>query len=148
MYVRDAMLTEPVTSRPTEPFLEFLHRVVDSRQATAAVLSDENRLLGLVGIHDVLRKVVPVYVDLDTKLMEVMHEGYFEERLSRLEGLTVADLMCTEIDSISPDDTLIKTAALMVENRRKTLPVLQDGKFVGMITRRSLLERVVGKALT
>lgn len=148
MYVRDAMLAEPVTSRPNEPFLQFLSRVVASRQATAAVLGDDGRLLGLVGIHDILRKVVPVYVDFDTKLMEVMHESYFEERLSRLEGLTVADLMCTEIDSIAPDDTLIKAAALMVENGRKTLPVLDGDRFVGMITRRSLLERVVGAALT
>ncbi len=142
MYVRNALLEAPLTVHPDEPFESLLHRLLEFRQATAAVLDDEGSLVGIVGIHDILRKIVPLYVDLDQKLMEVMHEGYFEERLGRLQGLSARDFMTSPVDTVSPDDTLIKTVGLIVENRRKTLPVLDDGRFVGMITRRSILETV------
>ena len=147
MNVRSAMLPEPVTTHPDETFGELLSRLVVSRQATAAVLEKDGKLVGLVGIHDVLRKIVPIYVELDTKLMEVMHENYLEERLKRLRGTRVRDFMTTELDTVSPDDTLIKAVVIIVEHRRKTLPVVQDGKFLGMVTRRSILEKVAPSLL-
>lgn len=142
MYVRNALLASPLTVHPDEPFEPLLRRLLEFRQATAAVLDDHGGLVGIVGIHDILRKIVPLYVDLDQKLMEVMHEGYFEERLGRLSGLTARDFMTSPVDTVSLDDTLIKTVGLIVENRRKTVPVVENGKFVGMITRRSILETV------
>lgn len=147
MHVRDAMLPAPVVASPEESFRSLLSRVVESRQATAAVLDDGGRLLGLVGIHDILRKIVPHYVHLDEKLSEVMHGSYFEERIARFQDLPVRELMSTDVDSVGPDDALIKAAAIMVEHRRKILPVLDGDRFVGIITRRSLLEHVVLHAL-
>lgn len=144
MYVQEAMLPNPVTTRAEESFVSLLRRVVNERQATAAVLDDGGRLVGVVGIHDILRRIVPHYLDLDPKLMEVLHASYFEERLLQFEDLPVGDMMSTELDTVAPDDTLIKAASLIVERRRKTLPVVDgDGCFIGMVTRRSLLEHVV-----
>ena len=142
MKVRDAMLEHPITVKPDDLFTELLRRMLDSRQATAAVLDDHDALVGVVGIHDILRKIVPLYIDMDNKLMEVMHEGYVEERLPRLKGTRVADLMITKLDCVRPNDSLILAVSIIVENRRKTLPVIDEGKFIGMITRRSILELV------
>lgn len=142
MLVRDAMLAEPITTTPEETFESLLPRQLASRQATAAVLGPDGELLGVVGIHDILRKIVPLYVDLDQKLMEVMHDGYAEERLKRLKDTRVVDFMTRSLDTVGPDDYITKAVALIVERCRKTLPVVQDGKFLGMITRRSILERL------
>ena len=142
MFVRDAMLEKPVTTTPRETFEELLAKLLDSRQATAAVLEGEGKLVGLVGIHDVLRKIVPHYLDLDQKLMELIHEDYFVEHFDGLRNTHVEDFMSRKIDTVEPGDTLIKAATIIVENRRKTLPVLENGKFVGMVTRRSILECV------
>jgi predicted transcriptional regulator len=141
MYVRDALLHEPLETSPEELLGDLMPRLVTSRQATAAVL-EGRRLVGLVGIHDILRRIVPVYIDLDEKLAEVLHDDYLEERAPRLRGTRVRDLMTTTMDVVAPSDTLIKVAVLFVEKRRKTLPVVDQGVFVGMITRRTLLERI------
>ncbi|MEM8964399.1 MAG: CBS domain-containing protein, partial [Acidobacteriota bacterium] len=97
MYVRDALIDNPVTTTADETFESLLSRIVDAHDPTAAVLDADGRLVGLVGIHDVLRRVVPHYLDLDQKLMEVMHEGYVLERLMRLRDLAVGDFMATTI---------------------------------------------------
>ncbi|MCB1032471.1 MAG: CBS domain-containing protein [Acidobacteria bacterium] len=142
MRVRDVMLAAPITTTPEETLESLLPRQLASRQATAAVLGPGDELVGVVGIHDILRKIIPLYVDLDEKLMEVMHEDYVEERLQRLKNTRVADLMTRRLDTVSPDDYVTKAAAIIVEHCRKTLPVIQDGKFIGMITRRSILEKI------
>ncbi len=145
MYVESAMVPDPTTTRPEVSFERLLAGLVSQSKSKAAVLDGEGRLVGVVGIHDILKKIVPHYVGLDAKLMEVMHAGYFGERLVRLQGMTVGDLMSTEIDSVAPDDPLIKAVSMMVERRRKALPVVDDDRrFVGLVTRRSILLRVAG----
>ena len=147
MYVRDALVSNPVTVSPDEPFTELVAKLLSSPQAKAAVLDAERRVIGVVGVHDVLRKIVPHYLDLDQKLMEVMHEGYVEERLLRLTGLVAGDLMTAKVDCVTLDDTMIKAVSMIVEKRRKSLPVIDDeGRFIGIVTRRSILERVVSSS--
>lgn len=145
MLVRDAMLADSITAAPDESFESLIKRLVKSRQATAAVIDEDRRLLGLVGVHDILRRVVPHYLDLDTKLAEVMHDTYFEDRLDRLKDTHVSDLMQTEIDCVSPDDALIKAVVFIVAHRRKTLPVIEAERFIGMVTRRSILDLIVDR---
>ena len=142
MLVRDAMIPDPMTCRPDDSFPELLRRLLDSKQGAAAVLDDEGRLVGMVGFHHVLRKVVPVYIDLDAKLIEVMHEDYLEERLERLQDQRVRDFMIEEKVTVAPDDSLIKAAALIVEMGRKTLPVVEGERFLGFTTRRTIFEKV------
>lgn len=147
MYVRDALIPNPVTVSPDEPFAELVAKLLASPQAKAAVLDAENRVVGVVGVHDVLRKIVPHYLDLDQKLMEVMHEGYAEERLLRLTDVVARDLMTAKVDCVSPDDTMIKAVSLIVEKRRKSLPVIDDkGRFIGIVTRRGILQRIVSSS--
>lgn len=145
MYVRDVLLSDPVTTTPEEPFGALIKRLTNRRQATAVVLDAGSRVVGLVGIHEILRKIVPHYVDLDDKLMEILHEGYFEERLDRLKDTHVNDVMTREWNGVALDDALIKAVALIIEKHRNTLPVIDNGRFVGVVTRRHLLERVVAK---
>jgi CBS domain-containing protein len=144
MLVRNAMLESPITTTPSETFEALLSKLLGSRQATAAVLTDEGKLMGVVGIHDVLRKIVPHYVDLDFKLMELMHEDYFAERFQGLKRTRVDNFMtrAADVDTVAPDDSITKAVVIIVQKKRKTLPVVENGKFVGMITRRSILEHV------
>lgn len=142
MYVRDAMLETPLETTEDEALGTLLPRLIASRQATAAVLDNRRHLVGVIGVHDILRRIVPIYVDLDEKLVELMHANYLEERAVRLRSTRVRDLMTRSIDTVAPGDSLIKAAVLIVEKRRKTLPVVDHGRFVGMITRRTLLERI------
>jgi len=142
MLVRNALVADPMTTRPETSFPRLVRGLLRGAKNKAAVLDDQGMLVGVIGIHDILRNIVPLYVDLDVKLMEVLHDGYLEQRLMRLQDKTVGDLMTTEIDSIAPDDSLIKAVSIMVKRRRKALPAVEDGRFVGLITRRSILEHV------
>lgn len=142
MLVRDAMLPNPLLVSPTTTILDFVNRVLDSNQTAAVVIDDKGALCGLVSVHDVFQAILPHYVSMEDRLAAVIHEGYFEERATAFKSMTVADLMVTEVDCISPDDAVIKAVGLFVRTKRKTLPVIKDGQFIGTITRRSLLRKV------
>jgi CBS domain-containing protein len=142
MLVKDAMVMTPLKVNPDAKLREILEEILGGDQAGVAVVDTRGTLLGLVGTHDVLRMIVPNYVDQVETLAGLIHEGYFEERFNKLAGVTAEDVMSREVDVVKSSDTIIKAAAIFVEHNRKVLPVVDKGQFVGMITRRSLLERI------
>ncbi len=53
--------------------------------------------------------------------------------------LTVADIMSRELVTLTEEDTLADARACMARARLRHLPVVRDGKLVGLVTHRDLL---------
>ena len=80
----------------------------------AVVVVDGDRVLGIVSERDVVRQLAEV------------GPAVLEQ--------TVADLMSTELVSSSPQDVVDDIAAQMTDRRIRHLPVLSNGKLVGIVT--------------
>ncbi len=142
MHVRDAMLPNPLMVRRDTCLLEFCSMILDCNQTTAVVVDDDQTLLGIASVHDVFGKIVPHYVGMDDKLANVIHAGYFAEKFEQFKELTIDEIMVSDVDSLSPDDSVIKAVSVLWGAKHKSMPVVEDGKFVGTITRRSVLRHV------
>jgi CBS domain-containing protein len=142
MLVRAALLPNPLIVSPETTVLEFCHNVLDSNQTSAAVIDETHELCGMISLTHVFRKILPHYVNMDSKLADVIHEGYFEERFDELQHTRVADLMERNTKTLRPDDSVMQAISLLSTAAYKTLPVVENGKFVGTVTRRSVLRQV------
>jgi len=60
-----------------------------------------------------------------------------------LEHQTVREFMNSDVEVISPSATLLEIQTYLVERHQRILPVLEDGKVLGVITRRDLLDFMV-----
>ena len=57
--------------------------------------------------------------------------------------LPVSEYMTTEIQSVEPDDALSQVALLFALYSFRRLPVLENGKLVGIVTRRDLMNHAL-----
>lgn len=80
----------------------------------AILVMDDHRLVGIFTERDVLRRVVGAGLDPRRAL--------------------VADVMTAGVLTIKPDATLEETTAIFTEKRCRHLPVLDNGKLVGLIS--------------
>ncbi|MCB1045006.1 MAG: CBS domain-containing protein [Acidobacteria bacterium] len=142
MIVKNSIISDPLTVAPDTTISELIHLFIDSAHESAAVIDANDQLLGMIGVHDIFKTIVPYYVEMDEDLMNVIHAGYFEEKYERIKNKTARDLMVKAIDSVEPNDAVIKAVALFVHHRRKAIPVIEGNKFIGMITRSSVLARL------
>lgn len=141
MLVRSALIPNPLVVRPEVSVVEFVDAVLNSNQTTAAVVDGE-RLVGVVSVRDIFDEILPAYVDMDEKLAGVLHARYFDEQFARLRAHKVESLMVREVDTLKPEDAIMKAVAMFVRHGRKTIPVLESGRYVGSVTRRSVLMAV------
>jgi CBS domain-containing protein len=138
MRVKEIM--EPVTSnwlRPEQTLYDAIctmrkTRWEDSSVNGMVVLEHGIKLVGIVSIKDVIKAVIPSY--LEENLGGFTWEGMFEEYAHKAGQMLVRDIMSTEIITIGADDKLLHCADLMIDNHLQRLPVVdKSGRVLGMV---------------
>jgi CBS domain-containing protein len=127
---------------------------VDSDALDAARLLAEHRLPGIVVTDEsgkpfavlpasqVVRFIVPRYVQDDPSLAGVLNESMADRAADKLGNKKVRDVLpdhLTNVPSAHADDTIIEVAAVMSRLRSPLMAVVKDGKLLGVITASHLL---------
>lgn len=127
---------------------------IDGDALDAARLLAEHRLPGVVvtdssgrphavlPASQVVRFIVPRYVQDDPSLAGVLDESMADRAASKLAGKSVRDVLpehLLDVPAADADDTIIEVAALMVRLRSPLIAVMKDGKLHGVITASRLL---------
>lgn len=145
MLVQDAMLPNPLTVTPETSVAQFVDDVLGSNQTTGVVVNEDGILLGVVSVLDVFRRILPSYVDLGENLASIIHEGFFDEAFAELAAVPVKSVMVPEVHTLAPDEGIMRAVKIFVFERFKTIPVVDKGRYVGSVTRRSVLRRVTNE---
>lgn len=127
---------------------------MDSGALDAARLLAEYRLPGIVVTESsghptavlpasqVVRFLVPGYVQDDPSLAGVLNESMADKCAEKLGGKKVRDVLpehLRDVPTVAADDTIIEVAATMARHRTPLLAVLKDGELHGVITASRLL---------
>jgi CBS domain-containing protein len=112
-----------VTLRPDMRAFDAAGLLLKHKISGAPVTDGDGKLLGLLSEFDCLRAVATAEYDLD----------------NRDSIVTVSDLMTPVRHSVSPDLDLFGIAQKFVTLRVRRLPVLEDGRLVGQVSRRDAL---------
>ncbi|WP_020389826.1 CBS domain-containing protein [Kribbella catacumbae] len=94
----------------------------------------------------VVRFLVPSYVQDDPSLARVIDESLADQIADRLAGVKVRRLLSSrpdELPVVNHDDTALEIAAIMARLHCPLVVVLKDEKILGAITASRLLELVM-----
>jgi CBS domain-containing protein len=141
--------------RAAELAEDFPVVTADSDALDAARLLAEHRLPGIVVTDNdgkpfavlpasqVVRFIVPRYVQDDPSLAGVLNESMADRTADKLGGKKVRDVLpehLVKVPSAQADDTIIEVAAVMARLRSPLIAVVKDGKLFGVITASRLLD--------
>ena len=101
----------------------------DASAQEAAQLLDQHRISGL-----------PV-VDEGNDIIGIVTEADIISKVDK-EGLRVSDIMSTEVTSVNEETPVSEIALLLTERKIKRVPVVQDGKLVGIVSRADIVHAV------
>ena len=123
MLVRERMSRSPVTISTDVPITEALKVMRKHSVRRLPVLDKEGRMVGIVSEKDLL------YASPSSASSLSIYEMHY-----MLSQLKVTEVMATDVTTISADTPLEEAARIMADNKIGGLPVLQDGRLVGIIT--------------
>jgi CBS domain-containing protein len=136
MLIRDLMTTPAVTVTAQTP-IGLALRLLDDRKITAMpVLDTAGILVGIVSEADL-----------------VQEEGLLDDRVPKATVRTttdtparrIADVMSHLVATVDADDELEVAIDLMWSTMVKSLPVLDHGRVIGMISRSDVIHLLAGR---
>ena len=105
---------------------------------------DGGMLVGIITESDFLRRPETGTAPLRPRWLEgFVDPGRLAEDYTHAHGREVAEVMTREVVTVSPETLLEAAVGLMQQHRIKRLPVLENGKLVGIVSRSDLLHAFV-----
>jgi CBS domain-containing protein len=147
MKARDVM-TQPVLSvEAGMPVASAIELMLEKKISGLPVVDDAGRLVGIVSEGDFLRRAETGTQRKRPRWLEfLMGPGRLADQYVKTHGRKVSDVMTTGVRTVSEDAPIEDVVGAMERYRVKRVPVLRDGKPVGLITRANLLRMLAGVA--
>ncbi|MCB1413428.1 MAG: CBS domain-containing protein [Xanthobacteraceae bacterium] len=142
MQTRQIMTQNVITVAPETPVAEAAKVMLDNHISGLPVIAD-GRLVGIVTEGDFLRREEIGTARKRSKWLQlILGIGRDAEDFVHAHGRTVADVMTRDPVTVNEDTSLQDLVATMENHHVKRLPVMRDGKLVGIVARANLLRAV------
>ena len=119
----DYISVQPVLVKPDTNIFSVIHELLVHKVSGATVVDDDNNVVGVISEIDCLQAI--------------LDGSYYNE----VNG-TAADFMSTDVESLSSHVDIIEVAKQMIDTKRRRMPIMENGKFVGQLSVRSILKAV------
>jgi acetoin utilization protein AcuB len=128
--VRDVMTPDPVTLSPEESLMEAL-QTMRLRRIRRIPIVLEGKLVGLLTEGDLKRAEPSTLSDTEEHFTEVM------------EGTPISRIMIQNLLTTTADTPLVEAALTLYTNKYGALPVVEDGRLIGILTDNDLIGALV-----
>lgn len=117
--IRDIMTVNVKTTHTDSAVIEVIRKMTKFEVGSVVIIDSAKRPVGIITERDILRKVVEPRLPIDI--------------------VTALEVMSRPLVSVSSDASVEQCAKLMSDKRIKKLPVVEDGKLVGIVSSMDLV---------
>lgn len=140
-------MTHPVVTVPADATVFAAADILlGSRIGAAPVVDVDGKLLGIVSEADLMNRPEVGTVPAKSWLQRLLAD---DTRLARdyirSHSHRVADVMTREVITVGEHVPLAEIAGLLVRHRIKRVPVVRDGKVIGIVSRANLLQGLLAR---
>lgn len=143
MKVRDFLRRDLTSVDRDTPLGQVIRLLEQSGHASLPVVDEEGRVIGVVSERDIIRALLPGYMDLLRSASFLPSLNQMAKKLKEIAHLPVEQFMTREVVACKPEDTDLHVADLMLRKGLKQIPVVDEaGRLVGVVRRIDLLSHL------
>jgi len=141
MLAQDVMTTEVLTASPETDIHELAKLLLERRISAVPVVDGQRRVVGIVSEGDLINRPESKTRHRGSWWLELFSVAEDQARTYlHVHGNRVRDVMTTDVVTIAEDTPLAEVAALLERRRIKRVPVVREGRLVGVVSRANLLQ--------
>jgi len=132
MLVYERMSRHPMTVTANTPVEQALKRMRDEKVRRFPVVDDNGKLIGIVSDKDLLYAAPSPATSLSIYELHYLYSR-----------ITISQVMTREVVTVEESDPIEEAARVMVDNKIGGLPVMREGKLVGIITETDIFKTLM-----
>jgi len=147
MKAMDVMSRDVVTCRPDDDIAEVAKLLAERDVSALPVVDDSGMVVGVISEADLMRRE-----EIDTEKhrpwwLEAVTPGIIlAKEFAKEHARKVDEIMSDTVVSASEDTSLAEIATLLEKHRIKRVPILRDGKLVGIVSRSNLIQALASSS--
>jgi CBS domain-containing protein len=143
MKASDVMVSPVVTVKPSASVKEVAKIFLERRISAVPAVDDQGKLVGIVSEGDLMHRAE---AGTERKhswwLWGLIGYETLASEYVKAHARKVADVMTRHVITATPDTPLHEIATLLEKNAIKRVPIVKDGKVVGVVSRANLIQAV------
>lgn len=132
--VADIMTLRPLTVLGAAPLREAAQQMVRAGVGGLPVVDEEERLVGMLSERELMSHLLSNY----------LQGGGRSPPAPPKARRTVRDVMTRQVLCVSPEQPLAEVASLMTNKDIDRVPVVKEGRLVGLLTRGDIVRKLIG----
>lgn len=142
MKIREVMGKEVVTVSPKTTYEEAA-LLMHTHAVSGLPVVDNGKLVGMISEKDLFKALYPRYEDYLRDPEAYKDQEAQEDEIEAFRKKPVEKYMTRKIFTIGPDSPVLRAGGLMLAHGIHRLPVVEDGKLVGIVTREDIYGAVL-----
>jgi CBS domain-containing protein len=143
----DIMTKEVITVTTDTTIRDLAEIITKHRIGSVPVVDSTGKLIGIVTESDLIEQDksfhIPTVISLFDWIIYLESDKKFERELKRMTARTVGDVYTTEVVSVAPTTPVSEVADLMSGERINAIPVVEEGRLVGIVSRIDLIRSMI-----
>jgi CBS-domain-containing membrane protein len=142
--VKDIMTETVITVSPATEITQATKLLLENRVNGLPVVDDDGKVVGILCQSDLIaqqkRLPLPSFFTFLDGFIPLTSMKQLEKEVQKVAAVTVAQAMTPNPVTVTPDNNINSVAALMVDKSFHTLPVLENGRLVGVVGKSDVLK--------
>ncbi len=147
MLVKDVMHKGPITVTPIMRCDEAVRVFLEHGVSGAPVIESE-KLVGFLSEKDLFRAMFPDYKEFYQTPESSLDYDRLEIGARSAAECSVEKVMSTRVLTATPETPVVKIGAQMVASGMHHVPVVEDGKVIGMVSRGDIYRAILHRYFT
>ncbi|MFP4039701.1 MAG: CBS domain-containing protein [Desulfosudaceae bacterium] len=144
--VKDIMTTAVITVTPDTEITRAAKILIEEGINGLPVVNDDNELVGIICQSDLISQQkkfpIPTFFTMLDGFIPTSSGRQLEKEVKKITAVTVDQAMTPDPVTVSPDDEISVLAGLMVDKNYHTIPVIKDGRLVGVVGNEDILRTI------
>ena len=144
---KDIMTKDVITVQPETEIVQAAKLLLEHHINGLPVVDKEGRMKGIICQSDLVvqqRKIpLPSFFIMLDSFIPLTSSKTIKKELQKMSAITVKDAMTPDPITVGPETGLEDIATLMVKHKIHTLPVLDQGRIVGIIGKEDILRTLM-----
>lgn len=145
--VQDIMTSDPIVVGPETEIPEAARLLLEKNINGIPVVNDNNELLGIICQSDLVsmqRKIpLPSLFTLFDSLLPLSSTSRMDKEIKKIAAVRVKEAMTSDPEYVTRETTLEELAEIMVKKKYHTLPVVEDGRLIGVVGKADVLKTLM-----
>ncbi|WNK19377.1 CBS domain-containing protein [Halomonas piscis] len=139
MQAADVMTPDVITARAQSEASDIAELLLTHNISAVPIIDDDGRVLGMVSEGDLMRRIQSSSDERQSWWLKLFGDGASAADYVKSHGRKAREIMTPDPVTITEDEPLHRIAGLLEKHRIKRVPVIRDGRLVGIVSRSNLL---------